>query len=194
MGLTSPRVRSALSVQSANVGAVTSTWLEDFDDPGNCRICDELTYKGERYSKTLCLECGPAVAQARRFRLSLPRVNAILRIQNDYCAICGNSPGDRAAEGPIWWQIDHDHKCCTGCPRCVRGLLCLPCNVRLGHYEGQLRRGRLDGWRVQNVDDYLASPPAQSADARKLHPDDYGWARVRYTALTWRILTWKESD
>ncbi|WP_370738483.1 endonuclease domain-containing protein [Streptomyces sp. EN27] len=85
------------------------------------------------------------MAQARRFHLSLARVNAILRIQDDYCAICGDSPGDSAASGPIWWQIDHDHTCCTGCPDCVRGLLCLPCNVRLGHYEDQLRRGRLDG-------------------------------------------------
>ncbi len=175
----------------ANLSPVTSTWFEDAGDPGDCRICDAFIYQGERYSKTLCLECGPAVAQARRFHLSLARVNAILRIQDDYCAICGDSPGDSAASGPIWWQIDHDHTCCTGCPDCVRGLLCLPCNVRLGHYEDQLRRGRLDGWRVQNVDDYLANSPAQSTEARKLHPDDDGWARVRYTAFTWRTLTWK---
>ncbi|MFF7364604.1 endonuclease domain-containing protein [Streptomyces sp. NPDC008125] len=170
---------------------MTSTWFEGAGGPGDCRICDEFIHEDERYSKNLCRGCGPAEAQARRYRLSLPRVNAILRIQNDYCAICGDSPGDDASDGPIWWQIDHDHTCCTGCPSCVRGLLCRPCNVKLGRYEDQMRRGCLRGWNVQKVDDYLANPPAKGTEARKLHPDDYGWARVRYTAFSWRTLTWR---
>lgn len=32
--------------------------------------------------------------------------------------------------------VDHDHKCCSGkvsCGKCVRGLICSPCNKFLGH-------------------------------------------------------------
>lgn len=50
------------------------------------------------------------------------------------CAICGApEPGGRGA-----WHIDHDHSCCPGiksCGKCIRGLLCLACNMRLGVVE-----------------------------------------------------------
>jgi hypothetical protein len=45
--------------------------------------------------------------------------------------------------------VDHDHKCCPGkisCGKCVRGLICSPCNKFLGHLrddpEALLRFGR----------------------------------------------------
>ncbi|MFF8657547.1 endonuclease domain-containing protein [Streptomyces huasconensis] len=167
-------------------------WIDE--DPEVCRICSESVYADERkYGRFLCLDCGPAAKQAKRFGLSVERVNAILRVQNDYCPLCDDGPGDSAAYGPIWWQVDHDHNCCTGCPRCVRGLLCKPCNTDLGRYEKRLRERRLR-WRVPKVDAYLEAPPARSPQARKLHPDDRGWARVRYTGLTFRTLTWDRQE
>ncbi|MFD3514854.1 endonuclease domain-containing protein [Streptomyces sp. NPDC058657] len=172
------------------VNAVTSRrgWVHE---PGECRVCEKLVYEDDRPPRRdLCLKCWPPFLQARRFGLSVARVNAILRVQNDYCPLCDDGPGDSAADGPIWWQVDHDHACCTGCPRCVRGLLCRPCNTDLGRYEKRLRQGRLR-WPVPKVDAYLATPPARSAQARKPHADDLGWARVRYTALSFKTLTWK---
>lgn len=49
-------------------------------------------------------------------------------------------------------QVDHDHGCCkdkTSCGKCVRGLLCGPCNKYLGFI-----RDRVDV--LQNGIDYLS--------------------------------------
>lgn len=55
-------------------------------------------------------------------------------------------------------QVDHDHKCCKGaysCGKCVRGLLCGPCNTTLGRM-----RDRPELFR--NMAQYLNHPPAHA--------------------------------
>lgn len=43
-------------------------------------------------------------------------------------------------------QVDHDHDCCDlktkSCGKCLRGLLCADCNVRLSYLEGILKESR----------------------------------------------------
>jgi hypothetical protein len=62
---------------------------------------------------------------------------ALLHTQGNRCAICRREP-ER-------WAVDHDHTCCAGaesCGRCVRGLLCDPCNRGLAGFAdnpGSLR-------------------------------------------------------
>jgi hypothetical protein len=56
-----------------------------------------------------------------------------LEEQGNCCAACGaTSPGVVGRT----WHVDHDHSCCSGkkkaCGKCVRGLLCQPCNLILG--------------------------------------------------------------
>ena len=48
-------------------------------------------------------------------------------IEQGGCAACGSKIGP--------WEIDHDHRHCsgpTGCPECVKGILCSPCNHAAG--------------------------------------------------------------
>lgn len=47
------------------------------------------------------------------------------------CDLCGKPREKRFA-------IDHDHACCPGatsCGKCVRGLLCMGCNLSLGFLD-----------------------------------------------------------
>lgn len=76
-----------------------------------------------------------------RYGLSQEKFNQLLRIQENACAMCRESfkEGQRIC-------IDHDHACCPSemksCGKCVRGLLCLTCNVALGHIERKYEMAR----------------------------------------------------
>lgn len=53
----------------------------------------------------------------------------LLAEQEGLCAICRQPPPDGR------WHVDHDHDCCPArraCGKCVRGLLCQPCNLGIG--------------------------------------------------------------
>jgi Recombination endonuclease VII len=64
-----------------------------------------------------------------------------LAAQDGSCAICGSK--DPKSNGDTF-HVDHDHSCCNikagcrACDNCRRGLLCGPCNTRLGILENVL--------------------------------------------------------
>jgi hypothetical protein len=63
--------------------------------------------------------------------------DAIFAYQDGACAICRRATGKTRR-----LSVDHDHACCNGprsCSRCVRGLLCRPCNRMLGHLRDEPR-------------------------------------------------------
>lgn len=68
----------------------------------------------------------------RKYGISLDQFRAKLEAQNYCCAVCARP----IQEGNC--HIDHDHECCPGgpnavtCGKCVRGILCKPCNMALG--------------------------------------------------------------
>lgn len=70
----------------------------------------------------------------RSYNLPFDAFCAMLESQGGCCAICG-SPEPQGAD----WAIDHDHRCCPtakrSCGRCVRGLLCVRCNVGLSYFR-----------------------------------------------------------
>jgi hypothetical protein len=61
--------------------------------------------------------------------------------QGNACAMCRElfKDGQRIV-------VDHDHACCDtklrSCGKCVRGLLCHPCNIALGQIEGKAEMAR----------------------------------------------------
>jgi Recombination endonuclease VII len=68
-----------------------------------------------------------------KFGITPEQYEAKLAEQGGGCAICGSPPKKIAL------HVDHDHSCCPGkytCGKCLRGILCWPCNVFIGKLEG----------------------------------------------------------
>jgi hypothetical protein len=71
----------------------------------------------------------------QRFKRTPEWYENTLEEQGGHCALCTTAPEGRRL------QVDHDHGCCPcegtryTCGKCVRGLLCIDCNARLGYLE-----------------------------------------------------------
>jgi hypothetical protein len=66
-----------------------------------------------------------------RYSLTPASYRALWETQGGVCKLCGR-PASGKSE---MLAVDHDHSCCEGqrsCGKCVRGLLCDPCNRGLG--------------------------------------------------------------
>lgn len=90
---------------------------------------------------------------------------ALYEFQGGRCYICRWAQGKSKR-----LTVDHDHKCTvghdpkTGCPECVRGLLCVFCNRLLGFARDSVEF-------FQRCIEYLQSPPWQrlrNSRARKV--------------------------
>jgi Recombination endonuclease VII len=99
---------------------------------GVCRRC----YDQERNSDPEVRERRYNWKLKRYFNISREKYDRLLDSQGGVCAICGRyDPRDYRL------AIDHDHKCCPGtgsCGSCIRGLLCVQCNVALGALKDSL--------------------------------------------------------
>lgn len=79
---------------------------------------------------------------------------ALYEAQGGRCFIC-----QRATGATKKLSVDHDHACCDGpvsCGKCVRGLLCSPCN------RGVIGHLRDDPEALLRAVEYLRRPPAQA--------------------------------
>jgi len=73
--------------------------------------------------------------QLKRYNLSANDYKLLYEKQNGVCAICGKPEITKNNVGTIrLLSIDHDHK-----TKKVRGLLCMSCNVFLGHLEKNVK-------------------------------------------------------
>jgi hypothetical protein len=68
-----------------------------------------------------------------KYNLTESDLDALIQACGSACSIC-QKPLSTFAE----MNIDHDHSCCPGrnsCGKCVRGILCMPCNQGLGFFR-----------------------------------------------------------
>lgn len=115
-----------------------------------CKDCETegiLTNRKAPYPGPRCsshhrgrLKLNRETAKGRRlvatYGITADEYQRILDIQGGACAICQRAKGVRRS-----LSVDHDHAVAVadghaeenGCPNCVRGLLCQPCNKLLGH-------------------------------------------------------------
>lgn len=128
--------------RTGNAGAAFSVRRRDpqvRDEYGRkqCRDCDTWLpgssfHKNKSQSDGLasrCSQCHYALTIARRYGLEPSWYADTLVRQDGGCAICGEPPNGKRL------HVDHDHSHCAagrGCPACVRGLLCSPCNTGIG--------------------------------------------------------------
>jgi hypothetical protein len=58
-------------------------------------------------------------------------------LYNRQCGACGVCRASFPPERKLLY-VDHDHSCCPGrksCGQCVRGLLCMSCNIAVSYHE-----------------------------------------------------------
>lgn len=87
-----------------------------------------------------------------RYNIDLDEYDRIYVRQGGVCYICRRATGKTKR-----LSVDHDHSCCATtptCGKCVRGLLCGPCNRMLGH-------ARDNPEFFERAAEYLRNPPAK---------------------------------
>lgn len=88
-----------------------------------------------RDGKRRCLTCARAnsrVQNVKRYGITGQLIAEMFEAQDRRCDICRKEFGHDLKP-----HIDHDHACCPGggsCGKCIRALLCAPCNHGLGKF------------------------------------------------------------
>ncbi|MFD8270366.1 endonuclease domain-containing protein [Streptomyces althioticus] len=137
------RVNSVGSV-SENCEILAATGHAPDDLLCKCTECDR-EYRKRLHIKT-------------RYGLSWEDYLGLLAFQGEACAVCRSV----TPRGKGVWHVDHDHKCCPqsseSCGKCVRGILCSPCNsYGVAWYEALPEH--LQTFDILNL--YLRHPPAK---------------------------------
>lgn len=84
-----------------------------------------------------------------KYKLTLEDYDRMFVAQDGKCAICASPP-----RTGFDLSVDHNHSCCSYgtrcCGKCVRGLICHGCNIRLGHIESDLLFRSLNYLKLTN--------------------------------------------
>lgn len=82
----------------------------------------KLRYKEDREFKKRHLANGLFA----KYGITLQEYEKLFDKQHGVCALCGKPSHFKNRK----LAVDHDHSCCKGCVKCIRGLLCDNCNYK----------------------------------------------------------------
>jgi hypothetical protein len=88
-----------------------------------------LSRERKRHSLTVQKNFAPSYHLKYAYSIDLEQLLVLIG-EPIVCLICkSDTPGSMS------WNVDHDHKCCSGsksCGKCIRGILCHLCNKGIG--------------------------------------------------------------
>ncbi len=102
-----------------------------------CKPCYAKYFADYRRRKPDMFAKNQRNATIRQKGITPEKYEEMMVNQGGVCAACGTPPEPEKS-----LRIDHDHSCCPtakACGKCVRGLLCMYCNVALGVLENKER-------------------------------------------------------
>jgi hypothetical protein len=154
--------RSAYNARYQRALRSLSSKIAGADECHHCGVSLGITHPNRKYCSTRCLKAAYRLRHPdkphnpprgerilRKYGITEQQFNEMFVAQGERCAICGTSdPRDRWGR----FHIDHCHE--TGR---VRGLLCGPCNIALGHMNDDpvrlsaAARYILESWPVVHV-------------------------------------------
>ena len=112
-----------------------------------CRACRNTTQRN-RYllEKELPDDAKFALWLKTEYHISVEKYDSLLAQHNYTCPICTKTFLKKG------FVVDHDHSCCPGirsCGKCVRGIVCRGCNVKLGAIDYYFtNRDRIDRYYI----------------------------------------------
>lgn len=137
---------------------------------------EQFSRHAKRYDgrQSVCKECEKQYRKTtqrasdlkRNFRMTVEQWDVMLAAQGGGCAICAGTETDG-----LTLVVDHDQKCCPSkhgrkvaraCGDCTRGILCSPCNIKIGVYREDLA---VLAVKMPGADRYLLAARARREQA-----------------------------
>ena len=133
--------------------AAKKKYMEEYMHDRHQRLKNDPEYKAYRAQQEKeKRERMPEFFKAREFSREMKKYGTTVEWYKDklieqygVCALCKHLSHHHGTIQRL--QVDHSHECCDlktkSCGKCLRGLLCADCNIRLAPIEAVLKEGTI---------------------------------------------------